>query len=135
SAMDFRIGCRVAYQIDVTATQAEAAMSYPLERVWAALRRGRPMKEALVRLSKLLDLDAQRGKAGNHAPLLQEMHGYGPAKDWGLELARDLAEWKSDVIAWADVDTGIVLSGPPGVGKTQFAAALARQCNVPIIAT
>lgn len=42
STMDFRIGCRIAYQIDVSPSEAEAAMSYPLLHVWAALRRGRP---------------------------------------------------------------------------------------------
>lgn len=136
STMDFRIGCRIAYQIDVTSSEAEAAMSYALPHVWAALRRGRPIRNALARLAKASELDAGKSKGkGGHLLPLQDMYGYGPAKVWGLELAQDLVDWQRGKIDWSEVDTGIVLSGPPGVGKTQFAAALARQCNVPIIAT
>lgn len=136
STMDFRIGCRIAYQIDVSPTEAEAAMSYPLLHVWAALRRGRPIENALARLAKASALDAKPSSTKSESlPPLQDMFGYGQAKDWGLELAQDLVDWQRGKIDWSEVDTGIVLSGPPGVGKTQFAAALARQCNVPIIAT
>ena len=136
STMDFRIGCRIAYQIDVTSSEAEAAMSYPLPHVWAALRRGRPIRNALTRLAEASALDANQSSAKREGlPPLQDMFGYGPAKDWGLELAQDLVDWQRGRIDWSEIDTGIVLSGPPGVGKTQFAAALARQCNVPIIAT
>lgn len=81
-----------------------------------------------------LDIKQSRQK-GEGLPPLQDMYGYGAAKAWGLELAQDLIDWQRGKIDWSEVDTGIVLSGPPGVGKTQFAAALARQCNVPIIAT
>lgn len=136
STMDFRIGCRTAFQIDVSADEAESAMSYPLPHVWAALRRGRPIKNALARLSKVADLNVKRPRGKkNDLPPLRDMYGYGAAKEWGLELAQDLIDWQRGKIDWSEVDTGIVLSGPPGVGKTQFAAALARQCNVPIIAT
>lgn len=136
STMDFRIGCRIAYQIDVSPTEAEAAMSYPLLHVWAALRRGRPIGNALARLAEASALDAKPSSTKSESlPPLQDMFGYGQAKDWGLELAQDLVDWQRGKIDWSEVDTGIILSGPPGVGKTQFAAALARQCNVPIIAT
>lgn len=136
STTDFRIGCRIAYQIDVSSSEAEAAMSYPLLHVWAALRRGRPIGNALVRLAEASALDAKPSSDKSESlPSLQDMFGYGRAKDWGLELAVDLIDWQRGKLDWSEVDTGIVLSGPPGVGKTQFAAALARQCNVPIIAT
>jgi cell division protease FtsH len=136
STMDFRIGCRITYQIDVSPSEAEAAMSYPLLHVWAALRRGRPIGSALARLAEASTLNTKHsGPTRDGLPLLQDMFGYGQAKDWGMELAQDLIDWQRGKIGWSEVDTGIVLSGPPGVGKTRFAAALARQCNVPIIAT
>ena len=135
SVTDFRIGCRIAYQIDVTSAEAEAAMKFPLDHVWAALRRGYPIKGALARLERVSERVGDQPNSKGELPLLKDMFGYGPAKAWGLELAQDLIDWSQAKVDWTEVDTGIVLSGPPGVGKTQFAAALARQCNIPIIAT
>ncbi|OBY05957.1 hypothetical protein BAE36_17290 [Rhizobium leguminosarum bv. trifolii] len=101
SAMDFRIGCRIAYQIDVTSSEAEAAMSYPLPHVWAALRRGRPIRNALARLAEASALDVKQPRDKREGlPPLQEMFGYGAAKEWGLELAKDLIDWQRGKIDW-----------------------------------
>jgi len=70
-------------------------------------------------------------------PGLEELHGYGAARDWGLSLVLDLRAWLAGGPAaprWADLESAALLSGPPGVGKTAFAAALARSAGLPLIA-
>lgn len=57
---------------------------------------------------------------------LEGLHGYGEAKIWGMDLARDVSDWQRGDIRWQDVDNGVLLSGPSGCGKTTFAAALAK---------
>ena len=78
---------------------------------------------SLDRLETLL-----RGKRGTPGgPRLEEFRGLGEARAWGLALARDLRRWRSGdgSVAFADCESALLLSGPPGCGKTRFAAALA----------
>lgn len=67
-------------------------------------------------------------------PTLTSLYGMGEAGQWGLELARDLKDFRSGLITWDDVDAGLLVSGAPGTGKTLFAEALANTCDIPIVA-
>jgi hypothetical protein len=66
---------------------------------------------------------------------LSEMTGFGDAGAWGMTLAKDLRLYAQGELPWADVDKGILLSSPPGGGKTTFARALAAECGVELIST
>jgi hypothetical protein len=95
----------------------------------------RPVLVGLRRLRETADRPAVK-KAAPVAtgPTLVDLSGLGPAREWGIELARDLVDFRAGLITWDDVDTGALISGPPGTGKTLFAEALARTCALPIVA-
>jgi len=125
---------RDARGLDITLQEAKSLISLNTEQRKLVSRSGRQMRTVLNRLLAAQKEDASvetpKPKIGLH---LEDMHGYGEAKQWGLELARDISDYKSRLIAWRDVDNGLLVSGPPGCGKTTFAAALARTCGIEFV--
>lgn len=100
----------------------------------AHIRRGRPVEDCLAGLQAAI-VSRDVIPAAN-VLLLKDLSGYGDAKNWGLELAQDMDQWRNGTLKWDDVDhRAVVLCGAPGTGKTSFAKVLANTLRVPLIAT
>ncbi len=66
---------------------------------------------------------------------VETLSGYGEAADWAASLKLDLGLWRNGILDWSELSSRLLLSGPPGTGKTTFAKALCNTLQVPLLAT
>ncbi|WP_085043899.1 AAA family ATPase [Ensifer aridi] len=117
--------------LPATPGDIELLLSEPWARLSDAFPKHRPVRVGLERLKRRPPIS--KAPSAPEAMDLRQLHGLGPVFDWGMDLARDLADYKAGRISWSEVDSGVLVSGPPGTGKTLFAGALARTCDVPLV--
>ncbi|MBB4113219.1 ATP-dependent Zn protease [Rhizobium sp. BK226] len=112
---------------------ARRLAAFPASMLFLALRPGRPLDTVLEKLESTALVHKQIPKPPSWEPRIDDLEGYGKAKEWALDLVTDLSDWRDGRITWSDVASGILLSGPPGTGKTMFAEAVARSCGANFI--
>ncbi|MDE5465947.1 AAA family ATPase [Bradyrhizobium sp. CSS354] len=119
------------------------AAGLDLHDIVAAFRPGTGARDIVRRLQAAAD--AGRGTAAR-VPVLETAVEYGPARRWGLDLALDVAAYRAqegagkeasgNPISWRDIDRGICLHSPPGMGKSIFPSMLAAACGgIPLVST
>jgi cell division protease FtsH len=110
----------------------ELVAKLDFEDLVAAMRAGSTKKQAVERMRTVFErrADAQRVE---RYPRLEDAVEYGAAQKWGLDLARDLDDYRSGQLTWDKIDRGAVFYSEPGCGKSVLAGSIAHACKIPLI--
>jgi len=115
---------------------AEMLTGLRFDELIPALRLGSTAAQCVERIQKASARKAasQRDNATG-VPPLEDLSGYGLAKQWALQLIEDLGEWRAGGIGFDQIDHNVVLASDPGLGKTSFVRSLALSAGVPLFST
>jgi cell division protease FtsH len=111
--------------------EADLAAQVTLGDLAIAVRFDRTPAQCVAELRRLNAARDARPK-GRHLPL-SELYGLGEARAWAESAIADIKAWKAGVIPWSAVTSAVALNGPPGCGKTSFAAAFAREAGLHMV--
>lgn len=107
----------------------KALTALPLPLWQRALSDPSPLRAAR---SLALFCDALPLPAG---PTLDNLHGQPRAHALLAGLADDLDAWRSGTLPWTEMSSSVLLCGPPGIGKTLAAGALAGSSRAHFVST
>lgn len=83
----------------------------------------------------LTEIRTRANASSQSGPRLGELPGFSSVRKWALELMTDLAAWRAGSLLWSNIDRAALLIGPPGVGKTMCAGAVAAELGLSLVST
>jgi len=114
---------------------ASLGVGLSFEEIATCIRQNSTPQECVERLERASAAKRRIEHMGSDVPYVHELHGYGEAQTWALNLIEDLESWRRGEVSLHDIDRNIVLASAPGLGKTSFVRSLARSTGLPLIAT
>lgn len=116
---------------DVPTLAAGMAVGFNIHDIVGAFRLGATLDEICARLAPRVVL----ASTYDDVPDLRSAVEYGAARRWALDLAAGIEDFRAgrSDLKWRDLETRIIISSPPGFGKTWFATSLAKLLCVPLV--